>query len=93
MQLHLLKVWLSRHAAEYRIPFPVLIVENMAMAVSLFACLQAQENPLSVYFCPESLLMVYPPFSAIYQCEADDDGRVKAVRLEIEEGRRNLIEI
>lgn len=83
MQLHLLKVWLSRHDAEYRIPFPVLIVENMEMAVTLFSCLQAQENPLSVYFCPESLLMVYPPFSSIYRCEADEDGRVKAVRLEI----------
>lgn len=81
--LHLLKVWLSRHDAEYRIPFPVLVVENMAMAISLFACLQVQENPLSVYFCPESLLMLYTPLEAIYRCEADDDGQLKALRLEI----------
>ncbi len=79
--LHLLKVWLSRHDAEYRIPFPVLVVENMAMAVSLFACLQAQENPLCVYFCPESLLMLYPPFETIYRCETDEGGRIKAIRL------------
>lgn len=84
MRLHLFKVWLSRHSAEYRIPFPVLMVENMAMAISLFSVLQAQENPLSVYFCPESLLMLYAPFSAIYQCEADEEGRIKAVRLAIE---------
>lgn len=84
MRLHLFKVWLSRHSAEYRIPFPVLVVENMAMAISLFSVLQAQENPLPVYFCPESLLMLYAPFSAIYQCEADEEGRIKAVRLDME---------
>lgn len=84
MKLHLFKVWLSRHSAEYRIPFPVLVVENMAMAISLFSILQAQENPLSVYYCPESLLMLYAPFSSIYRCEADEEGRIKAVRLAIE---------
>lgn len=84
MKLHLFKVWLSRHSAEYRIPFPVLVVENVAMAVSLFSILQVQENPLSVYFCPENLLMLYAPFSSIYRCEADDEGRIKAVRLTIE---------
>lgn len=83
MRLHLFKVWLARHGAQYRIPFPVLVVENLMMAVSLFAVLQAQENPLSVYFCPENLLMLYPPFSSIYRCEADEQGKVKAVRLAI----------
>ena len=66
------------------IPFPILVVESMVMAVELFAVLQAQENPLSFYFCPENLLMLYPPFSSIYRCEADEDGRVKAVRLEMD---------
>lgn len=84
MKLHLFKVWLSRHSAEYRIPFPVLVVENVAMAVSLFSILQVQENPLSVYYCPENLFMLYAPFSSIYWCEADDEGRIKAVRLAIE---------
>ena len=85
MRLHLFKVWLARHGAQYRIPFPVLVVENLMMAVSLFAVLQAQENPLSVYFCPENLLMLYPPLSSIYRCEADEEGKVKAVRLAIGE--------
>lgn len=84
MKLHLFKVWLSRHSAEYRIPFPVLVVENMAMAVSLFSILQIQENPLSVYYCPENLLMLYAPFSSIYRCEADEEGRIKTVRLDME---------
>lgn len=84
IKLHLFKVWLSRHSAEYRIPFPVLVVENMAMAVSLFSILLAQENPISVYFCPESLLMLYAPFASIYRCEADDEGRIKAIRLDME---------
>ena len=84
MRLHLFHVWLSRHTAEYLIPFPVLIVENIAMAIRLFSCLLTQENPLSVYFCPESLLMLYPPFSSIYRCEVTEDGKVKAVRLSIE---------
>lgn len=83
-RLHLFKVWLARYDTEYRIPFSVLVVENMVMAVRLFTVLQAQENPLSVYFCPENLLMLYPPFSSIYRCEADEDGRVKAVRLEMD---------
>ncbi|MFG6324511.1 MAG: hypothetical protein K1W41_25050 [Lachnospiraceae bacterium] len=85
MRLHLFKVWLARHDAQYRIPFPVLVVENLVMAVRLFAVLQAQENPLSFYFCPENLLMLYPPFASVYRCEADEEGKVKAVRLAIEE--------
>jgi hypothetical protein len=28
--------------------------------------------------------MLYAPFSSIYRCEADDEGRIKAVRLTIE---------
>ncbi len=84
MRLHLFKVWLARHDAQYRIPFPMLVVENLVMAVRLFAFLQAQENPLSFYFCPENLLMLYPPFSSVYRCEADEEGKVKAIRLSIE---------
>ena len=34
MRLHLFHVWLSRHTAEYLIPFPVLIVENIALEYS-----------------------------------------------------------
>ncbi len=82
-RLHLFSVWLARHEAEYRTPFPVLIVENMAMAVSLFSRMQAQDNPSDVFFCPESLLMLYAPLEAIYRCETDEMGKIKAVRLAI----------
>lgn len=84
MRLHLFKVWLARHDTQYRIPFPVLVVESMVMAVELFAVLQAQENPLSFYFCLEHLLMLYPPFASIYQCETGENESVKTVRLAIE---------
>lgn len=83
-RLHLFNVWLSRHETQYRTPFPILIVENVSMAITLFSRLQAQENPLSVYFCPESLLMLYGPLEAIYRCETDEMGTIKAVRLSVE---------
>ena len=82
-RLHLFNVWLSRHETEYLTPFPVLIVENMAMAVSLFSRMQAQDNPSDVFFCPESLLMLYAPLEAIYRCVTDEMGKIKAVRLAI----------
>lgn len=81
-RLHLLFVWLSRHRNEFLLPFPMAVVENIAMAVTLYACLPDSERSRPLYFCPESLLLLYPPLSSIYRCEEDETGKVKAVRLE-----------
>lgn len=60
---HLLGVWLSRHETECRIPLPVLLAEDIAMAVSLYAKMHGMNalSGLTEYFCPDSLLIAYPP--------------------------------
>lgn len=84
-RLHLFRIWLSRHGAECLIPFPVLLVEDLTMALSLYARMQGTESlsGMSVYFCVDSLLMAYPPLQAIYRCETDENGKVSAARIEV----------
>lgn len=84
-RLHLFRVWLSRRGAECLIPFPVLLVEDLAMALALYARMQGIDSlvRLSVYFCVDGLLMVYSPLQSLYQCEVCENGKVRAVRLEI----------
>lgn len=84
-RLHLFRVWLSRHGEGCRTPFPVLMVENLSMALALYARMQGMDSlaGLPVYFCTDGLLMVYPPLQALYQCETGEDGKVRAVRIEM----------
>ena len=84
-RLHLFSIWLSRHGAECLTPFPVLQMEDLSMALTLFARMQGMDSlaGLPVYFCMDSLLMVYPPLQTLYQCEVCEDGKVRAVRLEV----------
>ena len=86
-RLHLLRVWLSRHETECLIPLPVFLVENITMAISLYAQMIRMEPfpNFPVYFCPDSLLMVYPPLRAVYRCETNDDGKITAVRMILDE--------
>ena len=85
-RLHLLGVWLSRHEMECLLPLPILLVEDIAMAISLYAKMHGMESLLgfTVYFCPDSLLMVYSPLQALYRCEVTEDGKVTAVRVKLE---------
>lgn len=85
-RLHLFGIWLSRHKAECTLPLPVLLVEDIAMAAALYARIHGMESlsGITVYFCPDSLLMVYPPLQALYRCEAGEDGKVTAVRVILE---------
>lgn len=84
-RLHLFRVWLSRHGADYLIPFPVVLVEDLTMALTLYARIRSMESltGMPVYFCVDSLLMIYPPLQAVYQCEVCEDGKIKAVRIEV----------
>ncbi len=56
------------------------------MAAALYAKIHGIESlcGITVYFCPDSLLMVYPPLQALYRCEAREDGKVTAVRVILE---------
>lgn len=87
-RLHLLRVWLSRHETECLLPLPVLLVENIGMATALYAKMSGVEAPAGfpAYFCPDSLLMAYPPLQALYRCETGEDRKVTAVRTVLEEG-------
>lgn len=84
-RLSLFRIWLSRHGAVCMIPLPVLVVEDIQMALELYSLMQSTESlsGLHVYFCPDSLLMAVPPLAALYRCEADDDGKVTAVRIKL----------
>lgn len=86
-RLRLLRIWLSRHGAECMLPLPILVVEDIAMALGLFAQMQEAEtlSELHIYFCPDSLLMAVPPLRALYRCETDDNGKVTAIRINIAE--------
>lgn len=85
-RLHLLRIWLSRHESEYPLPLPVLLVENITMATSLYAKMQSMESlaGFHVYFCPDSLLTAYPPLQALYRCETNEDEKVTAVRIDLD---------
>ena len=86
-RLHLLSVWLSRHETECLIPLPVFLVENITMAISIYARMisMASFPGFPVYFCPDTLLMTYPPLRAVYRCETNDDGKITAVRMILDE--------
>lgn len=86
-RLSLFRIWLSRHGGECMLPLPVLVVEDVEMALRLYAQMQATGSlsGLHVYFCPDSLLMAVPPLQALYRCEAEDDGKVAAIRTDITE--------
>lgn len=82
-RLSLFRIWLSRHGGECMLPLPVLVVEDVEMALRLYAQMQATGSlsGLHVYFCPDSLLMAVPPLQALYRCEANDNGIVTAIRI------------
>ena len=84
-RLSLFRIWLSRHGGECMLPLPVLVVEDIAMALRFYMQMQTTEplSGLHVYFCPDSLLMAVPPLQALYRCETDGDGKVVAMRTDI----------
>ena len=82
IRLKMLRIWLQRHSDECPVPFVIFLVENLSMALTLYS--HIQEVPLlqsfPIYFCPDSLLVSYPPLDAIYSCETSEDGHLTAVR-------------
>lgn len=84
-RLHLLGIWRSRHEAECLLPMPVILVEDITMAITLYTKMQNLESlsVLTVYFCPDSLLMVHPPLEALYRCEVGEEGQISAVRVRL----------
>lgn len=81
-RLKMLRIWLQRHSDEYPVPFVIFLTENLSMALTLYS--HIQEAPLlesfPIYFCPDSLLISYPPLDAIYSCETEEDGHLTAIR-------------
>lgn len=81
-RLKMLRIWLQRHSDECSIPFVIFLVENLSMALTLYT--HIQEVPLlqsfPIYFCPDSLLVSYPPLDAIYSCEVDEREQIIAIR-------------
>lgn len=81
-RLKMLRIWLQRHSDECSVPFVIFLVENLSMALTLYS--NVQEEPLlqnfPIYFCPDSLLVSYPPLDAIYSCRTEEDGHLTAVR-------------
>lgn len=82
-RLSLFRIWLSRHGGECILPLPVLLVEDIAMVLNLYAQMQTMNtlSKLYVYFCPDSLLMTVPPLQALHRCETNDNGKVIAIRI------------
>nr|WP_289766746.1 hypothetical protein [uncultured Acetatifactor sp.] len=84
-RLSLFRIWLSRHGGECMLPLPVLLVEDIEMALQLYVQMQAAESlsGLHAYFCPDSLLMAVPPLQTLHQCKTDGDGKVVAIRTDL----------
>lgn len=81
-RLKMLCIWLQRHSSEYPVPFVIFLTENLSMALTLYS--HMQEDPLlqsfPLHFCPDSLLISYPPLEAVYSCETDENGHLTATR-------------
>ncbi len=81
-RLKMLHIWLQRHSDKYPLPFVIFLTENLSMALTLYT--HIREIPLlqnfPIYFCPDSLLVSYPPLEAIYSCETKEDGHLTAIR-------------
>lgn len=81
-KLKMLRTWLQRHSDEYSVPFVIFLTENLSMALTLYS--NVQEEPLlqnfPIYFCPDILLVSYPPLDAIYSCRTEEDGHLTAIR-------------
>lgn len=81
-RLKMLHIWLQRHSNKYPLPFVIFLTENLSMTLTLYT--HIREIPLlqnfPIYFCPDSLLVSYPPLDAIYSCETNEDGNLTAVR-------------
>lgn len=84
-RLNIFRIWLIRHRAECPLPFPVLAVEDIAMALELYSQMHAMESlsSIHVYFCPDNLLMTVPPLQALYRCETDEEGKVTVARIDM----------
>ena len=81
-RLKTLSYWMSNQTGIDASPVIIFCVEHVSMAVALHTCIH--NNSLFMwerYYCPDSLLTVYPPLKALYWCETNEQGNVKATRL------------
>lgn len=81
-RLKILRIWLERRQDDFSVPFVLLLIENLSMSLSIFSQMQDVSvlEGFPVYFCPDVLLMQYPPLDSIYSCEVSKDGRLTAIR-------------
>lgn len=84
-RLNAFRIWLSRHRTENLMPLPVLLVEDITMALTIYSQMQTIESlsELHLFFCPDSLIMAVPPLQALHWCKEDDNGKVTAVRIDM----------
>lgn len=76
-QLH---TYISR--SKYRLPFYLILAENVNMIVDLYPYLQEQPfSGLPFYFSIDTTACAYPPLDSIFFCQqSDEDSSVTAVR-------------
>lgn len=82
-RLKVLSHWLAGQSEKYLSPVIIFCVEQISMALSLHTCIQTHSllSFWEKYYCPDSLLTVYPPLKALYRCETNGNGTVRAIRL------------
>lgn len=85
LRLKMLRIWLERCNEDLSPPFILLLVESLAMALTIFS--QMLNMPalegMHVYFCPDSLLMQYSPLDALYSCKITEEGFLTAIHQSI----------
>lgn len=66
-------------------PFLSIKMEDLYMVLSVYARMKGMDPILGlpVYFCIDSLLMVYPPLQTLYRCEVCDAGNIKVVKVDV----------
>lgn len=81
-RLRILSHWLTCQTDKDTSPVIIFCVEHISMAIDLHTCIH--NNSLFIgekYYCPDSLLTVYPPLKALYLCETNEQGEIRAIRI------------
>lgn len=81
-RLKLLHAFLARTPDKYRLPFYLILAENISMIVELYPYLQtAPLSEIPFYFLLDTTVGAYPPFDCIYTCQqSEEDSSVTVIR-------------
>lgn len=84
-RMKLLHSYISRKSDRYRLPFYLILAENIAMIVDLYPHLQNSSlSGIPFYFSLDTISSVYPPLECIYSCQqSEEDFSITAVRNKI----------